>query len=569
MFKLFFSILFVVTTIQTLAKDLTEEQYWARTSLKITHTRFLINDVNCNSSKDVFNSCLESLNTMSSFLKGPEDKLRKLILPDELQKSDLVIGRPGGLVLVESQEVRTENMTANEIKNKLNELRTVHFRAVEQAFGTTKIEFNSLFSVFAKMFAGKENESFIAASALNSYYQSGLDPHSRIQPWEQLKMDSKESSYTGIGVSLRIQNGKVLIEDFVPNSPAAESSLSIGDEIVKINGAKLNDSISEVISKIKGPENTTVSLEVMSKGETHEIKIKRVKLVAKTVESTMIGSVGYIKLKHFLDPSGCQKILDFIRDFEKQGMKGLILDLKNNGGGLLTQGVCIGALFLGTKTTIVTEKFLDEKTLPVDFNYEMIRNEGAYDTKVDVPANGLEQNYPVIVLINSRSASAAELVAGALQDANANRNGNRFWIVGDTSFGKGSVQQSKAFFLGPYLFPSIAKFETIARFYQPSGRTNQIVGIKPDFYVDPTPEATDEDKFTLREDEVFKNALPPKLEKQWSQPYPEYVTMIESCMAKGRAKESYAQEKLNHKKAPDYRLLVAQDIMQCILENPM
>jgi carboxyl-terminal processing protease len=234
-----------------------------------------------------------------------------------------------------------------------------------------------------------------------------------------------------------------------------------------------------------------------------------------------------------MDRNACEVIGQKIEKLTADGAKGLVFDLRGNGGGLLDEAICIGGLFAGQKVIVKVK----------DLEANSFEDKPSFHDSIT--------SLPLVILIDAGSASASEVVSGAMQDH------RRAWILGERSFGKGTVQAPQ-----PFLSRDIVLFRTIQRFYQPLGRTNQLVGIFPDFEVPATPDATADERFRLREADIYPHAL--KAESgDWKQPRPDEVSAVGACVAKDSlAKKAYAAAKAK-KAAVDYQLLSAEEVLKC------
>ncbi len=285
-----------------------------------------------------------------------------------------------------------------------------------------------------------------------------LDPHSSYldaEEYEALHEDTK-GEFSGIGVVLTIKDDILTVISPIEGTPAHKAGIRAGDVIVKINGdSALDMSINDAVNKIKGAKGTRLTLTVRRKGEAAPITYDLVRddIPLESVKSvTLSPGYGYLSISNFNENTtkDTEKALGLLEK-ESKGLKGLVLDLRGNPGGLLQQAVSISDLFI-KKGIIVS-----------------IRGRNPSDSQLwEARDSGKEKTWPMVVLINGGSASASEIVAGALQDH------KRALVLGTPSFGKGSVQNIK-----PLGDGSALKL-TVARYYTPSGRSIQAEGIIPD-----------------------------------------------------------------------------------------
>ena len=289
-----------------------------------------------------------------------------------------------------------------------------------------------------------------------------LDPHSVLltpDVFEEMQMSTR-GKFGGLGIVISIRDGHLTIIRPMPGTPAAKAKLQRGDKIVKINSeSTLNMPLSEAVDRLRGDPGSSVSIWIRrngNKGKPKRVNLVRAVISIDSVESKMLsGRVGYMKVRSFQGNT----YRDIRKDLEKlraQKMKGLVLDLRENPGGLLDQAVRIADTFLESGTIVTTSS-----------NDPDERDE-KYATK-----KGTEPSYPIVVLINGSSASASEIVAGAL------KNHDRAVVIGQRSFGKGSVQV-----LYNFQDQSALKL-TIAHYLTPGDVSIQGVGIVPDIGIDP------------------------------------------------------------------------------------
>ncbi|SOD20091.1 S41 family peptidase [Pedobacter xixiisoli] len=277
-----------------------------------------------------------------------------------------------------------------------------------------------------------------------------LDPYTEYVPESEIedyKLKYISTQYGGIGAGTVTIAGKLFVNEISEGHPSQKNDIRPGDQIVKINGVEIEGKERSQISQLlRGPKGTPVNLMLLRDGTVINKTVVREEIKQPNVSySGMLDDqIGYIRLDKFLENSG-QEVRDALEQINKQKPKGLILDLRNNGGGILQEAVKIVNLFVDKNVLVVTQKGRNpEKSI-------------TYKTT----ANAVAPTLPIVVLINGSSASASEIVAGAIQDL------DRGIVVGQRSYGKGLVQQT---FNLPY--NSLVKV-TVAKYYTPSGRCIQ------------------------------------------------------------------------------------------------
>ena len=315
--------------------------------------------------------------------------------------------------------------------------------------------FSDVIQLIEKEYVDEVESKELIQKAIQGMVQS-LDPHSSLLPpeaFEDLQIDTK-GKFTGIGIHITMKDGFVTVISPIEDTPAHKAGIIAQDRIIKVDGKPVKD-LREAVNMMRGPKGTRVSVTIMREGEKEPIDFELVRDVIPIVsvkEIILKPGYSYIRLSQF-SGSTTKELEAALQKAEsaKVPMKGLILDLRNNGGGLLNQAIKVSDLFL-EEGKILSIKGRNKK------------NTKEYMATPDT----VSRKYPIVVLINSGSASASEIVAGALQDQ------KRALILGTTSFGKGSVQTVETLRDGSGL-----KL-TIARYYTPSGRSIQAKGIEPD-----------------------------------------------------------------------------------------
>jgi carboxyl-terminal processing protease len=318
---------------------------------------------------------------------------------------------------------------------------------------------------------------------------STLDPHSAYLTKEDYRemQISTSGSFGGLGIELGLRDGQLTVITPIEGTPAFKAGILPGDRILKIDSTPTLDmTLEEAVKVLRGPKGTKVTLTLGREDAEKpiEVTITRAIIHIQSVISQMLEpGYGYIKIRNFqVDTS--EAVRKVMQGMLKSGsLRGLVLDLRYNPGGLLDQAIAVSDLFLSKGKIVYTDGRKAEDR--VEYT---ARKEGSFD------------GFPIVVLINGGTASAAEIVSGALQD------NNRAVIVGVRSFGKASVQTIR-----PLSDGSALKL-TIARYYTPSGRSIQAKGIEPDVVVEQMLASQDATQMFIREKDL-KSHLSPKREE--------------------------------------------------------
>jgi len=287
---------------------------------------------------------------------------------------------------------------------------------------------------------------------------STLDPHSAYMTpdmYKEMQVETK-GEFGGVGIQIGVKDNRLAVIAPIDGTPAQRAGIKSGDVIIKVNDDVTKDlSLMDAVQKMRGPKGSKVNLTIQREGETEPLVFTLVRDTIKieSVKSKVIENLGYVRLTQFQEATG-KDLGKAIKQFKEQKVQGAIVDLRNNPGGLLTAAVDVSEQFLPSGKLVVYTKSRDGK-----------KDEWFAKSKDQL------EDLPVIVLVNEGSASASEIVAGALQDY------GRALIVGTTSFGKGSVQTILALGDGSGLRLTTAKY------YTPNGRTIQSTGITPDIVV--------------------------------------------------------------------------------------
>ena len=320
--------------------------------------------------------------------------------------------------------------------------------------------FGDVFQRVQEQYVEEITDKELIESAISGMLQS-LDPHSSyLSPESYKDMQVKtKGTFGGLGIEITMEGGFVKVVSPIDDTPAANASIQPGDLIVGINGESIKGlSINEAVSRLRGPVKSKITITVVrGQKDPFDVEIIRDVIKIRSVKHEIINNIGYVRLTTFSNTTttGMEKSINEIKKELGDKFQGLILDLRNNPGGLLDQSISVTDTFLNQGAIVSTQGRKADDTSRV------------FAKKGDI-INGK----PLIVLINSGSASASEIVAGALKDH------ARAIIVGTRSFGKGSVQS---------IIPlpgNGAMRLTTARYYTPSGVSIQAKGIEPDIKVE-------------------------------------------------------------------------------------
>lgn len=359
-------------------------------------------------------------------------------------------------------------------------------------------------------------------SAINGMLVS-LDPHSSYMDGKDFRYMSEQTQgkFGGLGIEVTMESGVVKVVSPIDDTPAHKAGLKPGDYIVNIDGQPVvGMTLNDAVDKMRGKVGSKVKLTIRRFNQKpFDVTIKREEIKIQTVKSSIKSEdIAYVRITSFSDNTD-KMVEKAVKDAKKKlkgNLKGIILDIRNNPGGLLDQAVSVSDLFLNQGEIVSTRSRNEEDTVK-------------YNAKKGDIADGL----PIVIIVNDGSASASEIVAGALQDH------KRAVILGEKTFGKGSVQTVIP--LGKHGAMRL----TTARYYTPSGRSIQVKGIEPDVAVKPAKVEEIESPFELSEGE-YNNALKNDSE--------------EKVDAKKQAAKKAEKEEL----AKDYQLARALDLVRAM-----
>jgi carboxyl-terminal processing protease len=351
--------------------------------------------------------------------------------------------------------------------------------------------FTSILSIVKKNYVDDVNSKDLVNGAINGMLNS-LDPHSAyLTPdhYKDLQMDTA-GRFGGLGIEITVRSGVLTVVSPIEDTPASKAGVKPGDQIIKIEDEFTKDmTLVEAVKRMRGVKGTKISISVRREGVADLLNFNLVRdtIRVQSVRSRVLEEgYGYVRLAQFQERTDrdLQRALEKLSQ-EKGGLKGLVLDMRNNPGGLLTQAVRVSDMFLDSGMIVYTEGRLE-----------------AQKQKYFAHKEATWSNFPIIVLVNGGSASASEIVAGALQDH------KRAVILGTKTFGKGSVQTILP------LDDNSALRLTTARYFTPKGRSIQATGIAPDIVIE-NPTAPIETKVEEKNRPILREEnLPGHLQNQ-------------------------------------------------------
>jgi carboxyl-terminal processing protease len=344
--------------------------------------------------------------------------------------------------------------------------------------------FTDVMAIIKKSYVEEVDTKKLVYGAINGMLTS-LDPHSSFMTpdsYKEMRIDTK-GAFGGLGIEISIKDGTLTVISPIEDTPAFKAGIKSGDQILKIDEKFTKDlNINDAVKRMRGQKGTKVTLTIMREGfeRPKEFTLMRDVIQVKSVRSHLMdGGFGYVRIAQFQEKTDedLAKALKTMKEENKGDLKGLVLDMRNDPGGLLDQAVRVADHFVPDGQLIVYTEGREK------------------DSKMQFTARkgGKESGYPIVVVINGGSASASEIVAGALQDH------KRAIIMGTQSFGKGSVQT-----IIPLSDDSGLRLTT-ARYYTPKGRSIQAKGITPDIIVEQIElpkETAKKDSMHLREKDL-------------------------------------------------------------------
>ncbi|MBX3020297.1 MAG: PDZ domain-containing protein [Bdellovibrionales bacterium] len=534
---------------QVAAKDIQgEAAQWADVNLSQDYLSQFINNEICYSTETYLLSCVSAISSAGALLPAPLDPaLKELVF----------VAEPGAESTTTWERFYAEKRRQSE---RMREFALAHYPLAKQ-HPADRLDFEALLTTIMLALPPHLPATMVRGYALTGHLQI-FDPHAYVVPARLLEsmQSTSQKRFVGIGLNLDFLSEGVLVHEVFAGSPAAEAGLMPDDRILAVapDGQEMKSvagiSPEMLYDLLPGEQGSLVALRIQRGNTVHTFTLRRGAVQIAAVSSQLIGSdgrTGYIQLRSFAALDTCRKVKESIDQLTAAGAKSLILDLRGNLGGEKLMALCVAGLFVGQKTKIVGTKAL-ELEIPslgkmfrpvLDPNSEILWENGAAPQITRLP---------LVVLINALSASASELVAGALQDE------GRAYLVGETSAGKASVQVLRS----PPDNPTISIARTIARFYQPSLRSNQIVGVRPNFDQPLRFGAQEVDRFYPREGDMYPNALPAVV-PEWQDPRHKKVQRISKCVEKN-GYDLREVTALGLRGRADYQKAYALAVLKCL-----
>ena len=398
---------------------------------------------------------------------------------------------------------------------------SLHFSAIADKDKDTELalpveELRAFSKVFGRIksdYVEPVSDKKLITEAINGML-SGLDPHSAYLDSEGFKdlQVGTQGEFGGLGIEVGMEDGLVKVISPIEDTPAFNAGIKSGDLIIKLDDALVKGlSLNDAVKRMRGKPGSSVLLTIVRKNEPKPLQISVTRAVIKvqSVKSKLVESgYGFVRITQFQEHTG-ENLATALNKLQKDNngpLQGLVLDLRNDPGGLLTGAVAVSSAFLPKDALVVyTEGRTEDAKMRLTASPEnYLRGSGKSDYLKDLPADF--KNVPMVVLVNGGSASASEIVAGALQDH------KRAVIMGTQSFGKGSVQTILP------LGNNTAIKLTTARYFTPNGRSIQAKGIVPDILVEDPATAALDNAFRLRESDLDKHLSNNQIEEKGETP---------------------------------------------------
>ena len=521
------AVYFLSVSLQARSLDPVEE--WQNTNLSVDALASTISDQNCKVNLRHYFGCIDALKTLLSFSQEADLDLVPQNAPADSFQS--VVQNFSEVKIVKRQAAVSDGLSQKDLILKFKNDREKNDTLWKQQ---KVVQFSNIFKN-VRALVPPEKTRAAGAYALNAYLSNAVDAHSYIMSFDAMTNNSQANKdFVGIGIQAAPHPSGVLIQSVFEGGPAEEAGLKSRDVITAVNDQNLTGlKLESAIALILGEEGTAISIDFIRDQKVIKKTLKRRKISVPNVKVKLLESAElnakdlYIKINSFMPENTCVLVEEALK--VNSAAKKVIVDLRNNGGGRVDLVACLAALFLKPSVTVMT--YQDPVT--------QVTKGG-----VVAPVVVHSEKRPLVVLVNSNSASASEIFAGVIQDY------SRGFVVGERTFGKGTMQsmaQSQDF------LNTIVAF-TEARYHLPSGRSPQLVGIVPDFAVF---ESEGESGGALREEDLYR--FPISQGSPIQKPTHPLMSSVEACVTglSGRAPALAPSNEV------DRQLEVAQRVLRC------
>ena len=548
-----------------LATDDEFDQMWKETHVDFSLLNYYADRVYpCRQDAEHLLACVQMVNVL-----GSRSKPKQVLLPTgaaaaypEFEMKP--VGRLGEFEVMQiERELNPESSTKPFDLAKFKATYQNRFESTREAarrtFQTTpSIDFLHLARTFYDQLPADEIKPKVLVGAINALITS-FDSHGGLfLRAEDIRRQTQPAErVVGIGAEVRLVRDGVYLNEVYPQSGGAEAGLKSGDVITGINGrATQNQTLDALVKQMRGEPNTEITLKILN--PEREVRVtRRLFEVSKVPPPRYVDhlgvKIGVLKIFDFMGLDTADRFGYFLSHLDPD-TRALILDLRGDPGGSVDEAVSVAGHLLGNKRPIVIERGIEN---------------GKPNGRDIVRVSAVEQasDLPLVVLVDQRSASASEIVAGAVQDY------RRGFLLGTRTYGKGSMQVVSVFApslkapIDVWLLALRAELDehrTIARFYQPGGHTNQGLGLQPDFEIFSKPNPTEDERTFFTESDENPGALPP-VGDRWVQPRPEVIENLKSkCLAQHRAQAVY--DRSLYPEGADYQLLSAEELLGCLVQ---
>ncbi len=536
-------------------EDAVAASSWQDTGLTFEFLDERLTTRRCHQSELAFVSCVAAVQRVLD-ARGSQLRLLPAVASAEANGRARTVKRFSGLTVAKMRGKRFLDEGNALVLLRERTQAILQWRAHYPVSRANPVDFSAVRRWLLAEIVDPERREDFAAAAINGYLSVG-DAHSKLVPTDLIRGSmagrpvkrgsSNESSptYTGIGASVQGVGEAVIVTNVLRDGPADRSGLRVQDIVLAVDGELVTDlPPASVVGKLRGPEGLGVSVTVKRQDQLKTFMVVRGQVNVKNVYASVFvdrgWEFGYLRIDSFVDGNTCAEAGRGLRRVLKPALNGIVLDLRNNSGGLMDQAACVADLFLPPGEVV-----LQIKNVEAPENARRLRTRHRQWTEV-----------PLVTLVNAATASAAEMLAGALQDH------GRSLVAGERTFGKGTVQTAR-----PWRgSAAVLEMYTAARYYRPSGRGVQLVGIEPDLPIPLPVDGPSTERIVLREEDLFPTALPGETERATPQ-RSDNLSSLSACVAAEGLADKRRKRSLRERRPADYSLLVAQDQLTCQLRH--